>query len=98
MECLFPEPLQFSERLEKRFSLWEYQNRLARDKILVQISHHFTKHSLRPIAPDRIPESFADDNPNPTGRIIHFVRHEIENSRRDSPALALHRFDVPASA
>ncbi len=78
--------------------LREYQDSLARDKILVQMSHKIAKHSLRPIAPDRIPKSPADDNPNATGCIIHLVRHEVENSRRDSPAMALDGFDIPASS
>jgi hypothetical protein len=93
--CL-PHPLQFLGWLQKRLPLWKDQKGLARNQLLVQPPYKFTKDSLGSVAPDRIPKPFADDDPYPTGGIIHFVRQKIEERRGDPVPMALHRFDIPA--
>ncbi|HET6273683.1 MAG: hypothetical protein EWM72_03231 [Nitrospira sp.] len=71
---------------------------MPRNQLLVQLSYECTKDSFYPVAPDCIPKSLADDNPNPTGGIIHLVRQKIEERRGDPSPMALDRFDIPASS
>jgi hypothetical protein len=62
----------------------------------VQLSHERAENPLGSITADRIPEPLADDNPDSTGSIIHLIRQQIEQPRRDTPTMTLDPVDIPA--
>ncbi|HSA60700.1 MAG TPA: hypothetical protein VLE03_00550 [Nitrospiraceae bacterium] len=91
-------PFQLLEWLQKRLPLRENEQSLARDQLVVQLSHKGPKDTLSPITPDRIPKSPADHDSHPARSIIHLVSQEVEQSRRDPTPMALNRLDIPASS
>ena len=66
----FPHSGQVFVRLRERFAFREYQKGLARNQVLVPLSHQRTKNPLCPISPDRITEAFSDDNSDAARRVI----------------------------
>ncbi len=60
------------------------------------LPHESPKHPLYPIAPDRIPKSFSNDDANAGRGIVHSAGHKIEQFRRKPPTVALDRFNIPA--
>ena len=83
-------------RLRERFAFREYQKGLARNQVLVPLSHQRTKNPLCPISPDRITEAFSDDNSDAARRVIHPVHQQIKHSRGNSPSLTFDSFNIPA--
>jgi anti-sigma factor ChrR (cupin superfamily) len=62
----------------------------------VQLSHERAENPLGSITADRVPESLADDNSDSTGSVIHLVRQQIEQPRRDTPTMTLDPVDILA--
>lgn len=60
------------------------------------LPHECAENPLGPIPTDCIPESLADYYPDSTGTIIHLVRQQIEQGRRDAPAMTLDPVDISA--
>lgn len=74
MHQLFP-------RSQKRISLGENQQAMAGDQIRVTVPSQVPKHSFGSISPDSIPEPPSDNDPNPSGNLIHLAREKVEKGR-----------------
>jgi len=83
-------------RLGQRLTLREYQKGLAGNQILVTLSYQCTKDAFRSIPPDRVAEPPPDNNSDSARSIIHPVRQQIEQGRRNPPPMTFDGFNVPA--
>jgi hypothetical protein len=76
-----PQLLEFLKRKAQRFTLGKDEQMVSGYQVWVNRSNKFTKNPLRPIAPDGVSKSPADDDSNLAYGTLHSAREQIETLR-----------------